>query len=64
MTTKEIVIQRMIKLKLVTNIGDGECFLSKVNIPAFGKTGDQLIKEGYADSLLDHIEQVAVGGFA
>lgn len=64
MTTKESVIQRMIELKLVTSKDDGECYLLEVKIASFDKTGAQLIKEGYADSLLDHLEQVAVGGFA
>lgn len=64
MIKKEIVLQRMIDLKLVTNKDDGECYLLEVKIPGFGKTGDQLIEEGYADALLNYVDRVAEGGYA
>lgn len=64
MTTKETVLQRMIELKLVTKRADGERYLSEVIIPGFGKTGAQLIEDGYADTLLNYVECVSDGGYA
>lgn len=64
MTTKEIVLQRLIDLKLVMDRKDGERWMLEGKIPAFGyRTATQLIIEGKADALLDEIERIAIGGY-
>ena len=64
MTTKEIVLQRLIDFKLVTDRSDGERWMMDGKIPAFGNiTSIQMIEEGRADALLDEIERIATGGY-
>ena len=65
MITKEIVLQRLLDLKLVADRNDGEHWMIDGKIPDFGnRTATQLIEEGRADALLDEIERMASGGYA
>lgn len=64
-TTKKTVIRRMLELKLVTTSRDAERWLLKEKIPSLSdKTAALLILEGRADAVLQHLENVASGGYA
>ena len=64
-TTKKTVILRMRELKLVTTNSDAERWLIKEKIPSLGdKTAAQLILEGQADAVLQHLERITDGGYA
>ena len=65
MITKEIVLQRLLDLKLVADRNDGERWMMDGKIPAFGnRTATQMLEEERADALLDEIERMASGGYA
>lgn len=65
MTTKEEVLQRLIDLRLTTNISDAKRWLVNKKLSEFGgKTPAQVILEGNTSALLEAIERMAVGGYA
>jgi len=65
MATNEMVLKRLIDLKLVPSESDGNCWLAKERISSFGgKTASELIIEGQVAAVLEHIERIADGGYA
>jgi len=60
----KIVVQRMVELELARNTHEAKCWLHEEEIPAFRKTGEELIQENLIDVLLDELERIADGGYA
>ena len=63
-TNKEFVLQRLIELKLSSDIDDAEDWINTYKIPSFdNKTALELIQEGRIEALLDEIQRIASGGY-
>jgi len=63
-TKKEIIIERLIDLELVSCAKAGSNWLIKEKIQSFGgQTAAELILKGLGDAVLEHIERIAEGGY-
>ncbi len=67
MTTNEneVVLKHLIDLRLVFSERDGKRWMTQEKIPGFGgKTANELIIEGYAEAVIEHIRRISDGGYA